>query len=632
VGSKARRALVALALAAIVFGGAWVRTAVALDDPGFDRTQPVGMLKSDPALLYYVTERVVEAEGLFPDDLRADPRVQHPRGTDLAAEFTVGQELLVGWTYPRLAFGAPLHVHAQRVMSLFASLIAVGVFLVARAVTGRAWPAVGAALLAALLPASYRTIGFVLVREDLSLPLFALGCGCAATAARAQGRAGAAWGLGAGLALALAAATWHAMAFVLALLALAVSIAYVTSGLRLADDRSGISFLLIVLAAAAVPALRESGFFTSPAVVALLGLPVAPSIERRYGLRGARGRAVAIVVAFGVFGLLLSTPRLAFGGGGAMSHVYEVVLAKLRFLGQRPADPNAISFDARLLWQGPFETLPLAWTWHYLGLALPLGAFCVWRLARRRPDPLEAVVLAFTLLSLPAAWFMLRLVVLPALALPVLAAMLVARAGRQPEAGPGLAPPRIGAVVLGLALVWQGARFAGFAAHHEISWYRPSGLAPELRALVTAVDERVPADGAILADFVNSTALLAHTRRPICLQPKYETDASRRDAEAFLTTFFRGTPAALETLMRERFDCRWLVVDRNVLGRDSRWTAGLAPGEEPAPGTAAARMLSRDADVLSSIPGFELVYRSPPTVLQRNGEPYDLYRLYRLVD
>ena len=43
-------------------------------------------------------------------------------------------------------------------------------------------------------------------------------------------------------------------------------------------------------------------------------------------------------------------------------------------------------------------------------------------------------------------------------------------------------------------------------------------------------------------------------------------------------------------------------------------------------------MLGQDADALRGVPGFELIYRSPQTILQTNGEPYDLYRLYRLSD
>jgi len=61
-------------LAAIAFGSvARIHTALSL--PGFDSTRAEGMLKSDPALLYYITQRILEAGGLPPEDFRSDPRI-----------------------------------------------------------------------------------------------------------------------------------------------------------------------------------------------------------------------------------------------------------------------------------------------------------------------------------------------------------------------------------------------------------------------------------------------------------------------------------------------------------------------------------------------------------------------------
>jgi hypothetical protein len=58
--------------------------------------------------------------------------------------------------------------------------------------------------------------------------------------------------------------------------------------------------------------------------------------------------------------------------------------------------------------------------------------------------------------------------------------------------------------------------------------------------------------------------VLAHTRHPIVLQPKYEIAHSRERIEEFLDAFFHGTRADLEALLR-RWDCRYLLVDRETL-------------------------------------------------------------------
>jgi hypothetical protein len=91
--------------------------------------------------------------------------------------------------------------------------------------------------------------------------------------------------------------------------------------------------------------------------------------------------------------------------------------------------------------------------------------------------------------------------------------------------------------------------------------------------------------------------------------------------------------------MRERFRCRFLLVDRFVMGGPGRYAGGLGSGEPTPEGSPAALFLSQDAATLTSVPGFSLVYRSPPTIRSdgRTGDPSaaleelsDFFRVYRL--
>jgi hypothetical protein len=163
-------------------------------------------------------------------------------------------------------------------------------------------------------------------------------------------------------------------------------------------------------------------------------------------------------------------------------------------------------------------------------------------------------------------------------------------------------------------------------------WYLPRGRQEEIATLVRWIDENLEEDATIACDFMNSTAILAHTGRRIVLQPKYETDRSRRQAQAFLETFFLDDPEAMREVVRERFRCEYVLFDRFTLGIVSPYVGGLAKDEGPRPGTAAEVFLSRDAEVLTGVPGYELVYRSPGTIRQVNGQPYDFFRLYRVTD
>jgi hypothetical protein len=605
-----RRTLALVGLALAVVWGAWIRVDVTLSDPRFDARDPRGLLRSDPALLAYLTQEIeaaYDAGRLTPSDFRADPRIQHPYVTDVPAEFPVAQEFLVAAAHRFLAADTPLHVTALWVSSFLAALFLLGVYLAVLALTRSVgWAALGA-LLALLTPACYRTLGFLWVGEDLALTLFALHGAWLARAARTRGATDylLAGGLAAG-----ALATWHASSFVLTLELGVLFLALLVRGKSpLVAPRAWLVFVPPALAGLAVPVLRANGLGVSPAAALALALLVPGLAAGRGAISKRRVRLLALGAL--VTGALASAALAP----GSYAHVHEVVLAKLRFLGRFPADPSALSFDARLLWQGPFETLAPAdlvrWCGWPLAVLFAAALVAQWR-NRREAGAAELTLTALALAALPAAWMFARLAVLAGLFLPVASVVALARLRA-----------RGAALVLALLLAQAGI-FAGFVRGHRNDWYLPPPARAELARLVEWVGAHVPAGAPVLGDFVNSTALLAHTGRPIVLQPKYETDRSRRQAEAFLTAFFRGTPAELAALMRERFQARFLLVDGYVLGELSRPTAGLRAGEPLAPESAAARLLADDDETLASVPELELLYRSPPGIERAD------YRVFRL--
>ncbi|MEW6072369.1 MAG: hypothetical protein AB1726_07175 [Planctomycetota bacterium] len=594
-----------------------VRIEVAFSDPNCDWKDPAGMLKSDPALLYYITERIVEAGGRPPADFRADPRIQHPVLTDIPGEFTVGQEFLAAWAFLACGGGMALHAFCVVLFSAIASLAAAGAWGLAREVTGsRAWAAVALALFC-LLPANYRTIGFILIREDLSFPLFAVHLWLLARAARVPTPRAF---LLAGIPLAAALATWHAMSFVV-LLEVGCALLWFLRGGGGPFRVPGAAALLVapIAAAVLVPAMSRAGLLLSAPMVLALALLAAGMVHRRGGRRGGALLAAAAVAAGGV---ALSR----WGGSAAYGHVWDVLAAKVVHLGRLPADPDALSFDARLLWQGPFETLRRPGAWRLFGWGLLLAAAAIPRTAQvwwRGERPGEAGLYALLAASLVAAWMIERTSILAGLLIPVAGVAVLSRLARRWVAV-GLA---------GAFLLLQGGAFPAVLTGHPLLWYVPRWRQAEIAALVEWVGENVPAEEAIAGDFMNSTAILAHTRRPIVLQPKYETESSRRRAQAFYETFFQGTPAQMRRLVRDGFQARYLLVDRYALGKIARTLGGLPDDDSPPPpGTAAAVFLSQDGGALAGEPGFELVYRSPPEIRQTGGAPTDLFRLYRLSD
>jgi hypothetical protein len=586
---------------AIAFGSC-VRIRGALSQANFDPTRAERMLKSDPGLLYYITHRIVEAGGLPPADFRADPRVEHPATSDLPAMFTVGQEFLVAWTYLLFGHGMPLHVFSVIVMGIVASLSVVGVYGLAVELTGRLrWGALAAALYA-ITPANYRTVGFILMREDLSVPLFSLHLWLLARAARRKTPASF---ILAAAALALALSTWHAMGFVAAIEAACLFAWFLRTGRNpLSAPRAWLFPAVLVLFSVAVPVLHAKLFLLSLPMQIAAALLLTAALERRFRWPAAVGAGVGLASWCACLGASIGLSDLVAREPASYGHVLELLWSKLRFLGTRPEDPQALSFGARILWQGPFETgsfRDLLRRLIVVLVALPVAiASAVPGWVRGRGDERVLVLMAFALVSLVAATAVSRVVILAGLVGPVAVAIALREL------------PRASVVpwVVGLGLV----QAVGFTSHmwnyRNDRWYQPSQQ-DEMAGAVGWIRENLPQGGAIAADFVNSTAILAHTGHPIILQPKYETPRSRVRIERFLTGLYHGSPAELRALLRESYACRYLLIDVQILWA-SRYQAGLADDTpEPPPGSAAAALMSPDPRVYAQVPGFRLLYRSP---------------------
>jgi len=603
-------------LVLIVVAGTGLRVHGALSDPAFRSSEIEGLLRSDPALLYYLTQRVTAAGGA-PADWRADANLAYPETVDVPSVYTVGQEFLVAAVHGLGGSSLPLHLLCIWLFALTASLTGAFVYGCVRELTAApAWARL-AALSYLVLPANYRTLGFVLVREDLSLPLFAAHVWLALRAVRTRS-------LGASLMsalLALAAlATWHAMTFVLALEGLALLLWFIRTRANVLAGRAGfVAWIVLVLGALSIPVLRAKGFVFSFPVAVGFGLICAAR-------RPAAGRPIALAAtvawtALGSFSAAASDFR----------HVFEVLAAKVQHFGQLPRDPLALSFDARLLWQGPFQTLSAAAAWDKFGpallFALPLVVFSLsaWRRARDS----HALGLLSWLLALfaGAGWLVVRVTNLFGFLLPVVGVAWIATRG-----GPFVQEPRFararGAAFLVAALL-LGQHFFSWYRRYEIPWYRPAVRQAELSALIDALPEQLPSGTPIATDFLNAPALLAHGGYSMVLQPKWETRASRARVERFWQAFYHGTTDDLRRFVMQELQCRHLLVDRYTLGvlRVSTYVAGL-PSAALKPGTAAQVLLR--PDTAPEPPGYRLLWRSSDEHRLPNGAPSDFYRLYEL--
>ena len=623
--SPARRAaVVALVLVLAVAFGSWLRIDSAFSTAAFRDTDPFGLLRSDPGFLYYVTESIAEADGLVPDDFRADVHVEYPGTSDLPAMFSVGQEFFVAWTWKAFGGDLPLHRFAVIVMGLFASLSVIGVFGLARELTGKLSWAAAATALFLVLPGNYRTIGFVLIREDFALPFLALHLWLLARAWRVRTPASMAL---AGGAFVAAAATWHAMGFFLTIEAGVVFAWFLRSGRNPMAARGAGAFLLTVaIGALLVPVLFSKGFLLSIPVLAACSLWLTARCSVRLAGAAWKPRAFALgALAVLVVGGALLGP-LVFPGAGDYAHVFALLSAKLANGGQLPADPGELSFDVRLLWQGPFATPHWRDLWGALGVGLFIAAAALavglfdWR--RAPGDPRPALLFAMTLGGLVACLLVQRTLVLPAMLAPVAAVALLAR-----WSGPARW------VALGGLLLFQSWSFQGWITHRPSPWYsdpgRPGyveGMMNELGEAVRWIRDNVPVDEPISSDFVTGTAVLAHAGNPMLVQPKYETTESRRRIQEFTEAYLLGGVREYRQLLMAN-ECRYILVNQGFWYSNLH-LAGIqvTPQWRPDPRTPFARLSSLDPAVYRSLPGFELLYE------KQNQFSPGFMRVFRLVE
>jgi hypothetical protein len=604
------RLLALLFVAACVVGSAWWRIDAALSIPEFDVREPVGLLKSDPALLYHFAQRIAGEGGLIPRDFSASKDVQYPDVVDLRVEFPMGQPWLAANLWLLTGQRQPLHVFCTWLFAILAALAGVGVYGLARELGADRLLAGAALLVWVFLPASYRTTGFVLLGEDLSFPLLAVHLWLLARAARV--RTPLSFAL-AGAFLVGGLATWHAAGFFVALEAAAFFAWYLRSGENpLAARHAWIVPACVAAACLVDPMLRGKLQILSLPMQLALALLVMAAVERRRRL-APWARIGAALAAFGALLLAgVAASRIHGGGLGDYSHVFGLLLVKLRYLGRLPDDPGGLPFEVRILWQGPFETTAPGTLWRFLGVALfglaglLFTAAPAWWRGRDRSG--DAVLAVYCLESLVFAWLIFRMLILAAFLFPVAGAVALVRAPRGARMAVG-----------GAAVVFAAAMFPLHTAGiRNPRWYDPLQR-QEIAALVDAVRRLVPPGAAVASDEVTSTPILAHTGHPILVQPKFEWAAARARLEEFRMAALRGSPADLAAVLR-RHGCRYLAFDWHMLW-SSRAQAGI-PRQvvEPEHGSVLYGM----AVAPEKVPGFKLLWRS--------SLPSDHTRLYELAE
>jgi len=514
-----------------------LKTAKIFANPTWDARDEIGQFWSECAFQYRFAKYFATHPASEWGRLAHDRDVQYPDTINDWAEFTVAMEVPVGTLYRWVKPSMPFHVFVVWYDCLVSSLSLLAVFFLARAV----WRSDGAgvfasALYAALYPSYGRTVKNLFLREDFAVPLiiFALVFTVRALQerkARDQVLAALFW--------LAASGSWHVTQFVMAPLILAAVLVYLGQG-----ETPRVPWLVLTLAAGAVsvPVLRAKQFYLSPTMCFLYALSLAVWIN------GGRKRATILFAGWlAVFLVLGGLLRKSYG---EYAHVYELFFYKLRFLGVKPRDPTRLPWEARLLWEGAFNTAGWREWWHSLGWCLPLSVIAMGP-AWRRKEVAVRVMVVFTLLLFPLAWMVVRYFTFLGFAAAALAA--------------GLVTQRIWwKIAVVIATVWQLAMLN----LRPLERQQPSPN--EYRPMVNWLEANTASNAVVLATISESPVFLAHTGRPIILHSKFENRRIRERYREMLTAIY-GSEEGFYGFAR-KYGADYFVYDADFLynGPDSR--------------------------------------------------------------
>ena len=473
--------------------GVFLKARLSARTPGFNSEDDTGYYSAESALQYRYARMVARGETIPAVDLA----VQFPEGVRTNLELTLLMERAAGWSYRLLP--EPLRPRDFRWfailwVALVSSLSIPALYALAwRLSRSRALALAVAAVYGVSWASSGNAIG-TFDHESFAFPLIAASLACLAGALDRREKRPRFYALGAGLALAAALMSWHFTRFYLASLLLAGVWTY----WRLRADaeitrRLRVAFLFIGTAATAAWALD----------------PV---------LRGNSGAHEA----------------------SAYGHVYALFFAKLRHGFIKPSDPLLLSQEARLLWQGPFNSPEPGFVVFALFPLILIGLPRVWARLRKEELPASA---AGTLTDALLVLYALGALMVSRL-LPMFAFFLCAAASRLPERRAKKTLLIAGLALLGvletLKSVAPASRYNPFLALS--SWLETAENRPP--ASVSAEREAIGwlrrngGGEPVLSDFGVSPAFLVYAGTPILLQPKFESGATRAKTAEFLAALY----------------------------------------------------------------------------------------------
>ena len=538
-----QRILIVIILFLVFVAAAEYKHYLLLRDNAYNLPDSAGAFWSEAAFHFRHARMVKDGIGIPSRDIQ----IQYPEGIEVWKNCTPIMDLFFGNLYRAgLTMGLPFHRFVLRAQSIWSALSIFAVFLGGMALWKNRWNALLAAVFFAF-SLGHMDRYAIYLRENFALPLIWLHLALFLMAVRSESRQKNVWfSAGSAASLILAFASWHVTRFYFLLFIGALVLTQLPlRGISIMTSRyfHNIRRSLLVLTAANIaaalllPMLRNTNFILAPSMMLSYGLllcyyvvPLSARFkEKSYYL-------LSIIILVASFSLSYTLEKVF----GFYSHVEELIKAKILFLGMLPEDPTRLSFEAKIMWNGPFMSpSPEA----FMLIAMPglilLGFVTVLMTRDWFHKESNRLALMILVISVSAVfWFILveRLHILMHVPVALLAACIGSIALRKSQL-----PGRLvigGLICLQLYLLVSS----------KINVIQPNPNV--LRSLASFIQKETPDDAVFACELNLGPSIACDANRAVLLQSKFENDNIRKKVEEVYTAMLEDEDKLLEVCKR----------------------------------------------------------------------------------
>jgi len=596
-----RKWIVAICLAGLVVLNFSIKYHFFTASPYYTPQTDKHLFWTEGAYHYYFAREVAAGNGIATPDTRA----QYPEGIDVYEHLTPLMDILHGNVYRAfIPKRVPFHVFLVFAVCALSAFTVLPVYFASTALWRSPQLAMmSAALYSVSIDAIMRTGGGGYQREDFALVfLFSSVALYLHSAIRFRMMIANC----AGVCLVIALAGWHMSPFFVLIFLTLMSTELLVSRELPGSFRTLCTITLyMIVAGLLLPHLRAKLFITSFTVV----VPVATIIvsiairKRNLSRLSAVGGALVVCLVIATTCHFLTPEHLR-----EFSHVYELILAKLRHFGATPTDPALLTYEARSMWNSSFISPP--WSMIKMGsLALTALGLLGW------------LRCGYVCLRGDEAWWkflfglggvvffvlyllIIRLSIFPIFFNVVMIGMLFVRPFFRNSIVPWL--------LVVLAFAYESWKLTTFTlSHHRPAFHAVQDVTDRIRRLGTESD-------AVLAPFPMSSTILAYANKPILIHSKFESERLREKIKDTESAIFESEERFYEVC--RKYDAAYFVYDATVLLDTSPGSKQYVHAIRAVTPDQAVYRLHLRPELLSR---FQLLYQNERYRIFQVGKPYD---------